>query len=149
MRATIVFLLALVLACQARRSSVAPSPPGQGSITSDRTVVPVPAPMPPPARLPPSAPMPAFKPPPPPATKAANAKPLTAAEIRAMTKAQASKQYETCSSDAHRVIRKMLDCGMDVRGVSAQWMCQKLNPSNIALLAETQGCQELHGLLSL
>jgi hypothetical protein len=75
--------------------------------------------------------------------------PLTKAEIRAMTKKQNAEGHEACSADAHRVIRKMIGCGMDVSGVSVQWMCQNLNPSNIALLAETQECQELRALLNI
>ena len=35
-------------------------------------------------------------------------------------------------------------CKMDVNGVTVQWMCQKLNPANIALLAGTEECEALH-----
>jgi hypothetical protein len=82
-------------------------------------------------------------------TQEASSAPLTNAEIRAMTKKQNAEGYEACSADAHRVIRKMIACGLDVGDVSVEWMCQKLNPTNITVLAATKGCQELRALLNM
>ena len=144
MRATILLFFALVLACESKNPSVTPSRPTQGP--GERSMVQ------------PSPPVPAVQPPatpPPSSLKLSEAKPLTVAEIRARSKEcnawirrrnaeDAAKKYAGCAADAYQVIRKMVACKMDVDGVTVQWMCQKLNPANIAVLAGTEGCEKLH-----
>jgi hypothetical protein len=150
MRAAILFLSALLAGCSSREPSVVP--PAAPTVRSTRgdaaPVVEASAHVPVTQILPPASPKPG------------NAKPLTAAEVRARTKEanawlkrrnaeEAGKQHEACAADARMVIKKMIGCGMDVSGVSVEWMCQKMNPSNVGLLAGTQDCQELRGWLRM
>lgn len=146
MRATILLIIALALACEAKKPSVAPRRPSQDSATGEQSMV-QPSPRVPAAQPP--------TPPPPSSVKLSNVKPLTADEIRAKSKEanawikrrdaeDAAKKYAACAADAYQVIRKLVACKMDVDEVTVPWMCQKLNPDNIALLAGTKGCKELH-----